>query len=170
MYDWENESMKVAERPKLPDGDHDVRCTQVVFDNQRTGQPFCTRAGDPQIVLELHDSKERSVSVFCTCTDKAGWVLAALMGAAGKDLRALARRGVKPSDFAKDREMCKRELVGMRLRIHVQWEQPDDEYSKPRAKVTPLRTRPVFQDDDAPSVEENESQKIPLADGGEIPF
>lgn len=140
-YDWEKaatqEGGDYAER--IPAGVHDVEIRRVLFGSKKGGA-FRSRDGDPQIMLIFSDREGREASQMVTLSDKAGWVLARLLSAAGADMKRMKADGVLPRDFA-NQEFARANLVGRRLRADIQYKRGGD--GKEYADVTPVRTRPA---------------------------
>ena len=139
-YDWEKaatqESGDYAER--IPAGVHDVRIIRVLF-GSKGGGLFKSRAGDPQIMLIFADGEGREASQMVTLSEKAGWVLARLLSAAGADMKRMKADGVLPRDFT-NQEFARANLVGRRLKADVKYKPGRD--GKEYADVTPIRRRP----------------------------
>ena len=139
-YDWEKaaaqEGGEYAER--MPAGVHDVEVKRVLF-GSKGGGPFQSRAGDPQIMLIFADRQGREAAQMVTLSEKAGWVLARLLSAAGADMARMKADGVLPRDFA-NQEFARANLTGRRLRVEVAYTRGND--GKEYPDVTPIRTRP----------------------------
>lgn len=129
-YDWEKAGEN-NQAEKLPNGTHDVTLTKVVF-SKKDGPPFRAQDGNPQIMLIFTDAAAREVAQMVTLSDKAGWVLARIMGASGANLARMKADGVVPQHFA-DPAWGTKQLVGRKLRIDVKWK-PDG-----YPDVTPIR-------------------------------
>lgn len=139
-FDWEHEATKEGGdyAEPLPAGVHDVEVTRVLF-GSKGGGPFKSRAGDAQIMLIFADREGRECAQMVTLSEKAGWVLARLLSAAGANLARMKEDGVEPKDFA-DERLANANLVGRRLRIEVKYSAGAD--GKEYADVTPVRQKP----------------------------
>lgn len=86
---------------KLPDGQHRVTITRLIF-GTRDGQPFQSKSGDSQIMLIFADDQAREVSQMITLNDRAGWVLARILGRCDPpaNLARMEADGVLPAHFA----------------------------------------------------------------------
>jgi hypothetical protein len=139
-YDWEKaaaqEGGEYAER--IPAGVHDVEIRRVLF-GSKGGGLFRSRAGDAQIMLIFADREGRECTQMVTLSEKAGWVLARLLSAAGADMARMKADGILPRDFANP-EFARANLVGRRLRIDLAYTPGGD--GKEYADVTPVRARP----------------------------
>lgn len=144
-FDWTQDDS--GEAVRIPVGqDVDVEITKVVFGSKSSGQ-FKSSSGDPRIMIVMADGEGREAAMFITLSEKAGWVLRALLSAAGVDRTKMQADGVKLSDFARE-DFGSANLVGRRLKVRVK-EYKDD--SGNLANVVPLRARPQpMQDDDIP--------------------
>jgi len=140
-FDWEKASTQAesdyAER--IPAGVHDVVIKRLLFGSKKGGA-FKSRDGDPQIMVIFADGGGREASQMVTLSDKAGWVLARLLSAAGADMKRMKADGVLPRDFA-NQEFARANLVGRRLRVDLKYKTGND--GKEYADVTPVRTRPA---------------------------
>jgi len=140
-FDWEKASTQeggdYAER--IPPGVHDVQIKRLLFGSKKGGA-FRSRDGDPQIMLIFADREGREAAQMVTLSDKAGWVLARLLSAAGADMARMKADGVLPRDFA-NQEFARANLVGRRLRVDLKYKAGND--GKEYADVTPVRTRPA---------------------------
>jgi hypothetical protein len=140
-YDWEKAADQqggdYAER--IPPGTHDVEIRRVLFGSKKGGA-FRSRDGNPQIMLIFADRQGREASQMVTLSDKAGWVLARLLSAAGADMKRMKADGVLPRDFA-NQEFARANLVGRRLRAEVKYRRGGN--GKEYADVTPIRARPA---------------------------
>jgi hypothetical protein len=156
-YDWEKaatqESGEYAER--IPAGVHDVRIVRVLF-GSKNGGPFRSQAGDPQLMLIFADPEGREAGQMVTLSEKAGWVLARLLSAAGADMARMKADGVLPRDFT-DQEFARANLVGRRLKADVKYKPGRD--GKEYADLTPIRRRP---DEAAPAEDDLDSDTIPF--------
>ena len=150
-FDWEKASTQeggdYAER--IPSGVHDVEIKRLLFGSKKGGA-FKSRDGDPQIMLIFADGDGREASQMVTLSDKAGWVLARLLSAAGADMKRMKADGVLPCDFA-NQEFARANLVGRRLRVDLKYKAGND--GKEYADVTPVRTRPAAQPSQPPAQE-----------------
>ncbi|MBM4020295.1 MAG: hypothetical protein FJ288_18570 [Planctomycetes bacterium] len=150
-YDWEKaatqEGGDYAER--IPAGVHDVEIRRVLFGSKKGG-PFKSRDGDPQIMLIFADPQGREAPQMVTLSEKAGWVLARLLSAAGADMQRMKADGVLPRDFA-NQEFARANLVGRRVRAEVKYKQAAD--GKEYADVTPIRPRPAAPAEQTPLTE-----------------
>jgi hypothetical protein len=151
-FDWEKASTQqggdYAER--IPSGVHDVEIKRLLFGSKKGGA-FRSRDGDPQIMLIFADREGREASQMVTLSDKAGWVLARLLSAAGADMKRMKADGVLPRDFA-NQEFARANLVGRRLSADIQYKRGGD--GKEYADVTPVRTRPAASTAQAPATED----------------
>ncbi len=140
-YDWEKAATQEggSETDRMPVGVHDVEIRRVLFGSKKGGA-FASRSGDPQIMLILADREGREAAQMVTLSEKAGWVLARLLSAAGADMKRMKTDGVLPKDFA-NQEFARANLVGRRLRVDVTYKRGGD--GKEYADVTPVRTRPA---------------------------
>ena len=154
-YDWEKaasqESGDYAER--MPAGIHDVEVKRVLF-GSKGGGLFKSRAGDPQIMLIFADREGREASQMVTLSEKAGWVLARLLSAAGADMARMKTDGVLPRDFT-NQEFARANLVGRRLKVDLKYKPGGD--GKEYADVTPIRQRAT----DAPPADDLDPDSIP---------
>lgn len=139
-FDWEQEAAKEGGdyAEPLSAGVHDVEITRVLF-GSKGGGPFRSRAGDAQIMLIFADREGRECAQMVTLSEKAAWVLARLLSAAGANLARMKADGVEPKAFADDR-FAVANLVGRRLRIDVKYSAAAD--GKQYADVTPVRQPP----------------------------
>ncbi len=146
-YDWQAEADREgpAKAEQMPAGTHDVELVRVVFGGK--GRRFQSNKGDPQIMCIFADAENREAAQMYTCSEKAGWMLAKLLSAAGANVQRMTASGVKPEDFA-DQDFAEKNLVGRKLRVQVSWD------SKGYASVTPVRKEAVADatanDDDIP--------------------
>jgi hypothetical protein len=140
-FDWEKASTQAASdyAERIPPGTHDVEIRRVLFGSKKGGA-FRSRDGDPQIMLIFIDRQGREASQMVTLSEKAGWVLARLLSAAGADMKRMKADGVLPRDFA-NQEFARANLVGRRLRVDLKYKRGGD--GKEYADVTPVRTRPA---------------------------
>jgi hypothetical protein len=140
-FDWEKASTQAASdyAERIPAGTHDVEIRRVLFGSKKGGA-FKSRDGDQQIMLIFADGEGREASQMVTLSDKAGWVLARLLSAAGADMKRMKADGVLPRDFA-NQEFARANLVGRRLRVDLKYKAGND--GKEYADVTPVRTRPA---------------------------
>ena len=140
-YDWEKAANKeggeYAER--MPEGVHDVEVKRLLFGSKKGGA-FRSRDGDPQIMVIFADREGREAAQMVTLSEKAGWVLARLLSAAGADMARMKGDGVLPKDFAHE-DFARANLVGRRLRVEVEYKRGGD--GKEYPDVTPVRTRPA---------------------------
>jgi hypothetical protein len=152
-FDWEKASTQegsdYAER--IPSGVHDVQIKRLLFGSKKGGA-FKSRDGDPQIMLIFSDLEGREASQMVTLLDKAGWVLARLLSAAGADMARMKADGVLPRDFA-NQEFARANLVGRRVRAEVKYKRGGD--GKEYADVTPIRTRPAAAPAQPPAPEDD---------------
>jgi hypothetical protein len=132
-YDWEG-AAEGGQAEKLPAGTHDVTITKVIF-SKKDAAPFRAGDGSPQIMVVMADGAGREVGQMITLSDKAGWVLARLMGASGANLGRMKADGVVPQHFA-DPAWATKQLVGRKLRVDIKWK-PDG-----YPDVTPIRRDP----------------------------
>jgi len=148
-YDWEKaaaqESGEYAER--IPAGVHDVRIIRVLF-GSKGGGLFRSRAGDPQLMLIFADREGREASQMVTLSEKAGWVLARLLSAAGADMARMKADGILPRDFT-NQEFARANLVGRCLKVDLKYKPGRD--GKEYADLAPIRRRP----DDAPPADDD---------------
>ena len=158
-FDWEKASTQqggdYAER--IPSGVHDVEIKRLLFGSKKGGA-FRSRDGDPQIMLIFADREGREASQMVTLSDKAGWVLARLLSAAGADMARMKADGVLPRDFA-NQEFARANLVGRRLRVDLKYKRGGD--GKEYADVTPVRTRPAAPPAQAPTEDGLDPDSIP---------
>jgi len=135
-YDWVQaaQGKSGGDAPRIPPGEHQVKVTKVVFANG-DGVQFQSKAGDPQILIVLQDAQGREATDFLTLSDKAGWKLARLLGAAGANLARMNQAGVTPQRFA-DEAFATKNLVGRQLLVQVAYEEGSN-----YATVTPLMPR-----------------------------
>lgn len=155
-YDWTEKAQQSFERKAhLPNGEHDLFVCDV-FHTDKDGGPLLSRAGDPQILLYYSDRKNRIAWDRLTLSERAGWTLARLIGAAGQTAKGwttddLKTRGISPVDFA-DPDMTKEHIFGLQFRARVTWQKKEDGKEVP--EVTPLRQGPEGKaanaDDDIP--------------------
>jgi len=140
-FDWEKASTQAASdyAERIPAGVHDVEIRRVLFGSKKGGA-FKSRDGDQQIMLIFADGEGREAAQMVTLSDKAGWVLARLLSAAGADMKRMKADGVLPRDFA-NQEFARANLVGRRLRVDLKYKAGND--GKEYADVTPVRTRPA---------------------------
>ena len=140
-YDWEKASTQAASdyAERIPAGVHDVEIRRVLFGSKKGGA-FKSRDGDQQIMLIFADGEGREAAQMVTLSDKAGWVLARLLSAAGADMKRMKADSVLPRDFA-NQEFARANLVGRRLRVDLKYKAGND--GKEYADVTPVRTRPA---------------------------
>ena len=140
-FDWEKASTQqggdYAER--IPAGVHDVEVRRILFGSKKGGA-FRSRDGDPQIMLIFADREGREAAQMVTLSDKAGWVLARLLSAAGADMARMKADGVLPRDFA-NQEFARANLVGRRLRVELKYKRGGD--GKEYADATPIRRPPA---------------------------
>jgi hypothetical protein len=139
-YDWEKASTQAASgnyAERIPAGVHDVAIKRLLSGSKKGGA-FRSRDGDPQIMLIFADGEGREASQMVTLSEKAGWVLARLLSAAGADMARMKADGVLPHDFA-NQEFARANLVGRRLRVDLRYKAGND--GKEYADVTPVRTR-----------------------------
>jgi len=158
-YDWEKASTQqggdYAER--IPSGVHDVEIKRLLFGSKKGGA-FRSRDGDPQIMLIFADREGREAAQVTTLSEKAGWVLARLLSAAGADMKRMKADGVLPRDFA-NQEFARANLVGRRLRADIQYKRAGD--GKEYADVTPVRTRPAAPPAQTPPEDNLDPDSIP---------
>ena len=151
-FDWEKASTQegsdYAER--IPPGVHDVQIKRLLFGSKKGGA-FGSRDGDPQIMLIFADREGREAAQMVTLSDKAGWVLARLLSAAGADMARMKADGVLPRDFA-NQEFARANLVGRHLRVDLKYKAGND--GKEYADVTPIRTRPAAAPAEPPAPED----------------
>ncbi len=137
MYAWQEKSEQegAVYAEKLPNGKHRVTLSRLIFGN-RNGQ-FVSRSNDPQVMLIFSDEQAREVGQMVTLSDKAGWVLARLMGCFDPpaNLARMEADGIEPNHFANE-EFAEKQLLDRQLDIEVAWEQQD---GKEFATVTPLK-------------------------------
>lgn len=153
-FDWEKASTQEAGSDyaeRIPAGVHDVVIKRLLFGSKKGGA-FKSRDGDPQIMLIFADSEGREASQMVTLSEKAGWVLARLLSAAGADMARMKADGVLPRDFA-SQEFARANLVGRRLRADLKYKRGGD--GKEYADVTPVRTRPAAAPTQPPAPEDD---------------
>jgi len=140
-YDWEKASTQAASdyAERIPAGVHDVVIKRLLFGSKKGGA-FKSRDGDQQIMLIFADGEGREAAQMVTLSEKAGWVLARLLSAAGADMKRMKADGVLPRDFA-NQEFARANLVGRRLRVDLKYKAGND--GKEYADVTPVRPRPA---------------------------
>jgi hypothetical protein len=91
-------------------------------------------------MLIFADGEGREASQMVTLSEKAGWVLARLLSAAGADMKRMKVDGVLPRDFT-NQEFARANLVGRRLKVDLKYKPGGD--GKEYADVTPIRQRPA---------------------------
>jgi hypothetical protein len=141
--------------PRIPEGQHAVKIIKLRY-GSKDKPVFTAQDGSRQMMIIFADDKGREVSTNVTLSQKAGWVLARLMGAAGVNLAELEADGKGPEDFA-DPAFAETVLLERTLVIDVKGTGafPD---------VTPVR-----RDPDAPSPTVNTPAKAPPAKAAEPP-
>ena len=152
-YDW-NKTDDSGEAERLPlNMEHDVEITKVIFGSKKNG-PFLSKTKEPRIMVVMTDAEGREAACMITLSDKAAWVLKAILSCAGANMAKFAEKGVEPADFATDEEFGTAQLVGRKLRIRVKsYSSPDGNL----AEITPLRPRP-----DKADVPESKDDNIPF--------
>jgi hypothetical protein len=158
-FDWEKASTQAASdyADRIPAGVHDVVIKRLLFGSKKGGA-FRSRDGDPQIMLIFADGEGREASQMVTLSEKAGWVLARLLSAAGADMKRMKADGVLPRDFA-NQEFARANLVGRRLRVDLKYKAGND--GKEYADVTPVRTRPAAPPAQTPPEDNLDPDTIP---------
>ena len=137
-YPWQQKAdSEGGERAeKIPGGVHDLKIIKVVF-GKKDGHAFQSKSGDPQIMVVVTDAQGREAAQMYTLSDKAGWTLAKLLGAAGANLTRMETDGVEIGAFAEP-SFATQNLVGRTLRAEVKWV---DGYSE----ITPIRRDPTAE-------------------------
>jgi hypothetical protein len=163
-YDWEKAATQGASgdyAERIPAGVHDVEIRRVLFGSKKGGA-FRSQGGDPQIMLIFADRQGRETPQMVTLSEKAGWVLARLLSAAGADMQRMKADGVLPRDFA-NQEFARANLVGRRVRAEVKYKQAAD--GKEYADLVPIRTRPAAPAPDAqtpPAEDDLDADAVPF--------
>jgi hypothetical protein len=83
----------------MSEGQHAVKIVKIRY-GSKTTPAFTAKDGSRQMMMIFADAKGHEVTSMLTLSEKAGWTLARLMGAAGVDLAALETDGKGPEDFA----------------------------------------------------------------------
>lgn len=136
-YAWQEESEKEggSQAEKMIGGDHDVRIVKIVY-GKADGTQFVSRGRDPQIMIVFQNHMAHEVGMMVTLSDKAGWVLAKLLGCCDPpvNLAAMQAQGVEPIHFA-DVRFAEKNLLNRQLKINVEWPQ-----GKKHPNVTPIKS------------------------------
>ncbi len=135
-YAWQEESERegAAQAERMDGGDHHVRIAKVVY-GKSNGLQFVSQGGIPQILIVFQNHLAQEVSTFVTLSNKAGWVLAKLLGCCDPpvNLAAMQTQGVEPIHFATP-QFAEANLLNRQLMINVEWPQ-----GKQHPNVTPIK-------------------------------
>lgn len=136
-YSWKDEAAKEgpANAPRIPAGRHELQISKLVF-GSKTGGFFSAKDGSRQIMVIFTDSVNREANIMVTLSEKAAWVLAKILEAAGANLAKMQEAGIEPSKFT-DERFATANLVGRKLMADVTWSKGND--GKEYADITPLR-------------------------------
>lgn len=138
-FNWTEEADKEggSRAPRIPVGQHDLTIAKVVFGTKTKGW-FKSSNGDRQIMLIVTDEKGGEASIMVTLSDKAAFVLAQILKAAGADTNKMNERGITPEKFT-DEKFATAALVGRKFRGEVEYEKGQGDDKKEYARITPLR-------------------------------
>lgn len=141
-YDW-GKASEGGQAEQIPAGQHQLKIVKVVF-GKKDGTKFASSNGDPQIMVVFADNQDREAAQMVTLSEKAGWVLASILKAAGADMAKMTERGITPAKFAEEK-FAEAQLIGRVLTAHVSWETADN--GKEYASIKPLRARAEVPDE-----------------------
>jgi hypothetical protein len=141
-YEWQRKSEEAAQAARLPLGEHRVRVAKLVFGNDNG--PFTSKGGDPQVMVVFADREDREASMYLTLSEKAGWVLAKLLGCFDPpaNLAQMEQDGVVPLHFA-DQEFAEENLLNRELWVQVTTEKGQDGKDYPRVNPFKKTTGPT---------------------------
>lgn len=146
-YDWNGEADKDFDRPKCPNGVHQLRIVSLNF-NDKNGNPFTTQAGDVKFWATFEDTQRRQCSDNYVCTEKAFWKMARIIRAAKPDLLAAFKvKGIEPKNFEEE-QFAKNTLIGLSFEARVEWKKADN--GKDYCDIVPQRPAPFAGAPEAP--------------------
>lgn len=136
-YKWQD-NFEGRGGPTLPKGGpHRCRVVKVVTADDKG--PYVTQGGDPQTVVTLQDQQAREARLWLTCSTKAGWVLAKLLGCFNPpaNLARLEADGVEPAHFA-NQEFAESNLLNREVWIMMEEQTGRDG----KIKMVPVPVKP----------------------------
>ena len=127
---WTEKAEGGQSAEKMPAGYHHVTAVKIVY-GKRDGPDFTSKYGDPQIMVVFVNSADQEAACMFTLSDRAAWVMAKFMKAAGADLAKMDKAGVTIKNF-EDAPFTNRQIKGRECWIEVKWESRDGgkEYAK----------------------------------------
>ncbi len=170
-YDWENEGTRADQQraDPIPASENVTLFVVRAIYAKQDGTVFCSRNGDPQVMIIFCDAEKREAVQMFTLSDAAGWTLARLVAAMNHDnLAEMKRRGVHPRDFANlevleywlmHPTLTQKNTVGNHFRARITYVTRKSDPNKKDADIVPLRK--------APPVASGDINDIP---NDEIPF
>lgn len=135
-YKWQ-ENAESSGGPTIPKGGpHRCRIVKVATGDDKGS--FVTHGGDPQVVLTLQDQSAHEARMWITCSDKAGWVLAKLLGCFNPpaNLARLEADGIDPAHFA-NQAFADQNLLNREVYIMMEEQTKDG-----KTKLVPVPVKP----------------------------